>query len=81
MDEVASLPQKPVLAVREVSCNLAHPIAIRLRKDSADLDSSSLETYYREYEIPNQARPRDHFDAEEISRCNRAPMSLQESLP
>jgi hypothetical protein len=42
VNEVASFVQKALVAVSEVSCDLAHPLAVGSRKDSGDLDSSGL---------------------------------------
>ena len=81
MDEVAGSVQKSIFAISEIACDLFHPLAVGSRKDPYNIDSSTLEVDDEENEISNQARPRDHFDAEEVGRCNRAPMSLEKRLP
>ena len=53
VDEMASSIQESRFTISEVSRDLAHPLAIRPRKDSRDLDSSSLEVDHEENEIPN----------------------------
>ena len=68
VDEIASSIQEPVLGIREIARDLAHPCSIRSGNNSGDLDSTGLEINDDEYEIPNQARSRYHFDAEEIGR-------------
>jgi hypothetical protein len=72
VDEVVSFLQEPFVTVGEISRDLAHPLAIGSRKDCGNLDSSSSEVYDKENEISDQARPSDHFDAEEISCRGRA---------
>ena len=78
---MARTAQESLVAIGEITRNLFHPLAIRSRKDPCNLDPPSLEINDEENEISNQSRPSDHFNAEEVSRCNRAPMSLQERLP
>lgn len=43
VDEISGFLQETVVAISEVSRNLAHPLAIGLMKDPADIDSSRLE--------------------------------------
>ena len=47
--------------------DLGQTLAVGSREDSGDLDSTSLEIDDDENEIPNQARPGDHFDVKEVS--------------
>jgi len=70
VDEVASFLQKPLVAISEIACDLFHPLAIGSRKNPGNFDSTSLEVEDEENEIPNQARPRDHFDTEEVGYRN-----------
>ena len=81
MNEVASFFQKTLVAIGEIARHLAHPLAIRSRKDSGDLDSPALEVDDEKDEIPNQSRLSDHFDTEEVGCRNRTPVSLQEHFP
>ncbi len=55
MNEETSFAQEPLVAISEVTRDLAHPLAIGSRKDPGDLDSAGLEVYDKENEIPNQA--------------------------
>ncbi len=81
MDKVARPVQESLFTIGEISRDLAHPLAIGPRKNSGDLDSPALEVDDEEDEISNQACPREHFDAKEVSCSDRAPMGLQERLP
>ncbi len=81
MDEVAGSVQKSLVTISEIPRDLLHPLAIGEGKDPSDLDPSRLEVYDEENEVPDQARPRDHFDAEEIRCSNCTPVSLKERLP
>ena len=81
MDQVARAIQEPIFGIGEISSDLAHPFLLRLLNDPGDLDPPSLEIDDEENEIADQARLRDHFDAEEVGCRYRSPVSLQERLP
>ena len=70
VDEVAVPIQKSLSTISEIPRDLIHPLAIRSRKDPGNLDPPGLEINDEENEIPNQARPRNHFNAEEVRCCD-----------
>jgi hypothetical protein len=61
--------------------DLVHPFLFGLLNDPGDLDPPSFEIDDEEHEMSDQARLRDHFDAEEVRCRYRSPVSLQERFP
>ena len=81
MDQVPRTIQEPVFAIGEIARDLVHPSSIGLRQDPGDIDPPSLEVDHEENEVSDEARSRDHFDAEEVGSANRSPVCLQERFP
>ena len=81
VDEVASSVQESIIGIGEIARNLLHPFSIRLRGNPGNLNPASLEIDNEEHEIPDQACPREHLDAEEIRGRDGFPMGLQKGRP
>ena len=53
-NEVASAPEKSIVAIGEIPSNLFHPSSIRGRANPRDLDSSSFEVNHEKHHVADQ---------------------------
>jgi hypothetical protein len=80
-DEMAGVFQEAACRVGEVASDLRHPCPVGTVREAGDVSATSLQIDNEEDEVANQPADRQHLNAEEVGRCDRAPMSPQECAP
>ena len=81
MNQVFRSAQKSIEAIREVSCDLYHPLTVWLVDDPGNVDSTTLQIHEEQDMITDDARERQNLDCEEITSRDSAPVSLQKRAP
>ena len=72
-DQMARVFQESACRVREVASDLRHPCPVGTGRDAGDVNATSLQIDDEEHEVANKTADRQHFNAEEVRRCDGAP--------
>jgi hypothetical protein len=64
--------EEAVFGVGQVSCDLGHPVRVRLTRDPSDLHGARLEPHHEEDDVTDQSRYGQHLDGEEVGRLSLA---------
>jgi len=80
-DQRACVFQEAACRVREVTSDLRHPCPVGTVRDAGDVNVASFQIDDEEHEVANKPADRPHLNAEEVGRCDRAPVSPQERAP
>ncbi len=81
MDQITLAIQDSIDGIRKISGDLAHPQAIRRRRDSGDFDPSCRKFDKKQHHEPLQTSPGPHFYGEEIRSHDQLPVPAQKLLP
>ena len=78
---MAPVFQEAACRVGEVASDLRHPCPVGTVGDAGDVNATSFQIDDEKHEVADKPADRQHLNAEEVSRCDRAPMSPQERAP
>ena len=68
-NERVHAPEKALFGVGQVSCDLCHPVRVRLTRNPRDLHGAGFQLHDEEDDVTDQSRHRQHLDREEVGRC------------
>ena len=78
--QVSGPVQKTGIDICEIARDLLYPPSVRLLGNTGHFNSASSKIDDEEYEVPDQPRAGEHFNAKEVGRRDRNPMRFEECL-
>ena len=81
MDQIGRGPQTALHRVGQITGQLLHPRAVRLRVDPGAGHAAGLSRDHEEDEGPLETRQREHLNREQSAGGQAVPMRLEERLP